>query len=109
MAWGTASRQSRGYGPAWDRKRKTILARDGGLCRCQQCRDSGAPLIASEVDHIISKAKAKSMGWSDARIEADSNLQSMHPDCHKRKTQEERGKRFTPKQRIGEDGFPVEE
>lgn len=56
----------------------------------------------------MSKANARKMGWSEARIEADDNLQSLHPDCHKRKTQEEQGKTFRPKQRIGEDGFPIE-
>lgn len=94
MAWGTKSRQERGYGAAWDKKRKRILARDGGLCQCQQCKDSGIPLIANDVDHIVSKAKAKKMGWSDERTEADLNLQSLHPDCHKRKTQEEQGKGY---------------
>lgn len=108
MVWGTTSRQSRGYGPKWTRTRLRILARDGGLCQCKECQASGVPEIASEVDHIVSKANAKKMGWSEQRIEADDNLQSLHPDCHKRKTVEETGKGFRPKRLIGEDGFPVE-
>ena len=107
MAWGTKSRQERGYGAGWDKKRKRILARDGGLCQCKQCKASGIPLIANEVDHVMSKAKAKAAGWNDERIEADANLQSLNSDCHKRKTQEERGKNYRPKVAIGLDGFPV--
>lgn len=109
MVWGTTSRQSRGYDARWTRTRLRILARDGGLCQCNECKASGVPMVASHVDHVVSKANAKRMGWSEARTEADDNLQSLHPDCHKKKTAEETGKTFRPKQRIGEDGFPIEE
>jgi 5-methylcytosine-specific restriction protein A len=108
MTWGTKSRQERGYGAGWDKKRKRILSRDGGLCQCKQCRDSGIPLIANEADHVVPKAKARAAGWSDGRIEADDNLQSLNGDCHKRKTQEEQDKGYRPKVAIGFDGFPIE-
>jgi 5-methylcytosine-specific restriction protein A len=108
MAWGKESRQARGYGAKWDRKRKRILERDCGLCQCRHCKASGAINIATEVDHIVSKAKARAMRWTDEQIEADSNLQSINHDCHLRKTEEEQGKTKRPKVTIGLDGWPVE-
>ncbi len=107
MAWSKESRQARGYDARWTRTRLRILARDGGLCQCKECQASGVPEIASEVDHVVSKANAKKVGWNAERIEADDNLQSLHPDHHKRKTQEEQGKTYRPKVAIGLDGFPL--
>jgi 5-methylcytosine-specific restriction protein A len=107
MAWSNESRHKRGYGSAWDKTRKRILARDCSLCQCPHCKASGAIRIATEVDHIISKAKAKEMKWTDERIDADSNLQAINSDCHKRKTQEEQGRKLRPKARISADGWPV--
>jgi 5-methylcytosine-specific restriction protein A len=103
MVWGTSSRQSRGYGAAWEKLRLTILTRDCGLC--QPCKKTGKLTTATEVDHIISKAKAKQMGWPAARIDGQGNLQSICTPCHKTKTQEERG--FVLKPEIGPDGWPV--
>lgn len=108
MAWSKLSRHERGYGKEWDKKRLRILVRDAGQCQCAECKKKVVPLTANEVDHIVSKAKAKQMGWTDEQIEADSNLQSLNPDCHKRKTAEEQGKSLRPKVRIGTDGFPIE-
>lgn len=105
MAWSKESRHKRGYGAAWDKKRKRILERDGGLCRCQHCKAAGRILIASEVDHVISKARARKMGWTEERIDDESNLAAINSDCHKRKTAEEEGK--TPRPTIGADGWPT--
>jgi 5-methylcytosine-specific restriction protein A len=107
MPWPTTSRQSRGYGHEWERTRKRILKRDNHLCQCEHCKADSLTRLATEVDHITSKAKAQAMGWSKERIEADDNLQSINSDCHKRKTQEEQGKTLKPKVRIGLDGWPV--
>jgi 5-methylcytosine-specific restriction protein A len=83
------------------------LKRDHYLCQCQHCRAEGRTTLATEVDHVVSRAKAKALGWSEARTESDDNLQSINETCHRRKTQEERGKTFKEKEVIGLDGFPV--
>jgi 5-methylcytosine-specific restriction protein A len=106
MAWHKTSRQERGYGPEWDRLRERILERDCSVC--QPCLKKGIAHTATEVDHIISKAKAKRMGWTNEQIDAESNLQAINSECHKRKTQEEQGKTYRPKVTIGVDGWPVE-
>lgn len=107
MAWSKESRQSRGYGAAWDQVRKVVLARDCWLCQCNYCKVSCAASIATEVDHIVSKANAKALKWTDAQIDAEANLQAINSDCHKRKTKEEQGKTLRAKVRIGADGWPV--
>ncbi len=109
MAWSKESRQSRGYGAEWERKRKLILIRDNNLCQCSHCKAAGDTRLATEVDHVVSKAEAKRRGWTQAQIEADSNLQSINHACHLRKSQEEQGKTLKPKVRIGTDGWPVSE
>lgn len=108
MSWPTTSKQSRGYGAEWSRLRKTILERDCGICKCQYCKASGKVTLATEVDHVVSRAKAAALGWSKARTEAPENLQAINSDCHKRKTAEEQGGEYKPRVRIGLDGFPVE-
>ncbi|GAA0493659.1 HNH endonuclease [Pigmentiphaga daeguensis] len=75
------NRHQRGYGTDWDRTRKRILARDGYLCQCEECQAEGRPLLATEVDHRIPKARG---GTDD-----ESNLRAINRDCHKRKTQRE--------------------
>jgi len=80
------SRQSRGYGREWEIQRERILLRDEGLC--QPCL-KGEPervTVAQAVDHIVSKAEAKSLGWPRERTEADDNLQAICNDCHTAKT-----------------------
>lgn len=89
------SRHERGYGSAWDRKRKVVMARDFGLC--QVCKRSGRTRLATEVDHILPKAKG---GTDD-----EDNLQAICHPCHVDKTAEDEGKRVRPE--IGEDGWPV--
>lgn len=104
MAWHKTSRHERGYGAEWDKLRVHVLARDRGLC--QPCLKKGVVHAGNEVDHIVSKAKAKAMGWSDQQINAPENLQTINKDCHKTKTAEENGKKRKPK--IGVDGWPVD-
>lgn len=84
---GEKTSAQRGYGYAWQRTRERILSRDCGLC---QIKGSACTFIASEVDHKVSKAEARARGWGQGQIEADSNLQSACPTCHKAKTVAER-------------------
>ena len=76
------TRHERGYGSAWDKIRKRILKRDGGLCQPCLKRDLITP--ATQVDHIINKASG---GTDD-----DANLQSICKPCHDAKTARERGR-----------------
>ena len=92
---GTAAR---GYGRAWQRLRLAVLKRDRFVCQCMRCKAANRVRLATEVDHIVSKAQG---GTDDP-----SNLQAIASECHKVKTQEEQGNR--PKVRIGADGWPVE-
>ncbi|MBX3634018.1 MAG: HNH endonuclease [Rubrivivax sp.] len=75
------SRHERGYGSAWDRKRKRILARDHGIC--QIGRRQGLIHPGTEVDHIVPRAQG---GTDD-----DGNLQTACTACHRAKTQAETG------------------
>lgn len=78
-AWahqGRESRQARGYGAEWERKRKRVLSRDAGLC--QPCLELGATTTGNEVDHRIPKFEG---GTDD-----ESNLQTICPTCHQAKT-----------------------
>jgi 5-methylcytosine-specific restriction enzyme A len=104
MAWSHTSRHQRGYGAAWDKLRVHVLARDGGVC--QPCLRKGIVHSGNEVDHIVSKAKAEAMGWTELQINAPENLQTIHKDCHKAKTAEENGKQLKPQ--IGADGWPID-
>lgn len=95
---GRGSRHDRGYGSGWVRLRELILKRDRYLCQCPDCLGGKLRIReASEVDHILPKAK----GGSDD----PSNLRAVHPECHRRLTIRENG--GTPKVAIGVDGWPV--
>jgi len=97
MAWSKESRQSRGYGAAWDKLRKRILERDLHLCQCPECMGGAKRLkVATQVDHI----KPKAQGGTDD----PANLRAVNPDCHKRLTLEQQGKTLRPQ--IGLDGWP---
>lgn len=104
MAWSKESSHSRGYGAEWRKRRERILKRDNGIC--QPCLKKGIVHSGNEVDHIISKAKAEQMGWTKEQVEADSNLQTICTEEHKKKTAEENGKKLRPE--IGADGWPVQ-
>lgn len=103
MAWGKDSRQSRGYGAEWDKLRLVILKRDYGIC--QPCKKLGRPHPGNHVDHIVSKAKAKTLGWTKEQVDAESNLQCINAKCHEAKSKAERG--FKDRVTIGIDGYPV--
>lgn len=94
------TRHERGYGAAWVRTRKRILARD--LHLCQPCLRRGVTTAATEVDHV----KPKSKGGTDD----DVNLQAICRLCHAAKTEREaeeaQGRRHKPT--IGADGWPME-
>lgn len=106
MTWGTESRQKRGYGYQWEKLRKLVMERDKGLC--QPSLREGRVVRATEVDHIVSKAKAKRLGWSQARIDHPDNLQAISKEEHLKKTREEVGSTYKPKVAVGLDGWPIE-
>lgn len=107
MAWGSKSRHQRGYGAAWVKLRTKVLKRDCGLC--QVCKRAGRVTIATQVDHIVSKANANRMKWTPQQTDHESNLQSICGPCHLVKTEEEQGKAKRAPLRIGVDGFPIDE
>jgi len=75
----TGSTTERGYGHAWRKLREVVLKRDNYLC--VQCRKDGRLTEATDVDHILNKAK----GGTDSI----DNLQSLCDSCHKIKTANE--------------------
>ena len=107
MTWSTTSRQARGYGRDWEKVRALVLERDGHLCQCKHCKAEDRTTLATEVDHRVSRAKAKALGWSEERTEHPDNLQAIAHACHVRKTTEEQGGTPKPRVRIGIDGFPI--
>jgi len=97
--WHRTSRHDRGYGSAWEKIREQALERDRGLC--QHCLAEGRSVPATQVDHVIAKAKG---GTDDL-----GNLQSLCRDHHEAKTAAENGRAVKPKTRFGVDGWPVGE
>lgn len=106
MPWSKESRQSRGYGPEWEKARKQVIERAKGMC--EECARQGRVGPGRDVDHIVSRAKAKVLRWSEARTEALSNLQYLCRTCHEEKTARETGRSYQPKVATGLDGWPVE-
>ncbi len=97
MTWKhTASRHDRGYGARWEKLRLVVLAGDGFMCRV--CMARGRPTPATQVDHIVPKARG---GTDDP-----SNLQAICEDCHKAKTNDDRTGRKAPV--YGADGWREE-
>lgn len=70
----------RGYGAEWVRLRAKVLIRDSHLCKT--CFKASIITVATDVDHIVSKAKG-----GTNKME---NLQSLCNVCHKIKTAKER-------------------
>lgn len=103
--WSNESRHKRGYGNAWDKLRKVIMQRDSGMCQCELCM--GRKLRANEVHHIVSKERAKQLGWTAQEVDNPSNLQAVNAQCHKRITLAEQGKVLKPKVKFGIDGYPI--
>lgn len=107
MPWSKESRQSRGYGAAWTKTRAKVIERAKGLC--EECKRNGRVTAGKDVDHVVSRAKAKVLGWSRARTEALANLQYLCRPCHLEKSAKETGRTYRePRPAIGEDGWPVE-
>jgi len=75
--------QGRGGRP-WRRLREKVLQRDGYLCQCDLCKNSGLPLLADEVDHIIPLAQGGSNELN--------NLQALNHIHHRIKTRKEMAK-----------------
>ena len=79
-AWNhTKASSERGYGAAWGKARKIVLARDKHLC--QVCLVDGIFTLGNEVDHI----KPKALGGTDS----PDNLQAICTPCHRKKTAQE--------------------
>lgn len=106
MPWSNESRQSRGYGSEWVKIRKLVMARDKGLC--QPCLRDCRVTMATQVDHIVSKAEAKRKRWTETQVNDLTNLQAICKPCHDKKTTEETGRTYRPKIETGLDGWPVE-
>lgn len=107
MAWGTKSRQERGYGAAWEKVRKLVIARDKGLC--QMCLQAGRVTQGRDVDHKKPKAECTRLGWTRAQMDDPANLWYLCGPCHLDKTEAEQGKKKNPpRPKIGIDGYPVE-
>ena len=85
--WIKAPGKSGRGGRPWRRLRDQVLKRDGYVCQCDSCQQRIMPLVAHEVDHIISLAEG---GTDDP-----GNLMAINRDCHAKKTQAEaaRGRR----------------
>ena len=90
------SAHERGYGWHWKKIRQMILVRDNYMC--QPCLEKDRLTPATEVDHIIPKAK----GGDDN----PDNLQAICTDCHKAKTTQENGGK--PKTEISATGEPLD-
>jgi 5-methylcytosine-specific restriction enzyme A len=69
----------------WEATRERVLRRDCGVCRCDECKATGALKPAHEVDHHIPLWKG---GTED-----DENLKAINRDCHKAKTAREAAER----------------
>lgn len=77
--WAESSKASntvRGYGWSWRQLRNSIITKHAGLC--QVCLKQDRVTLATEVDHILSKAN----GGTDE----DNNLQAICKTCHRIKT-----------------------
>lgn len=106
MPWSKESRHSRGYGHEWTKIRKLVIERAKGLC--EQCMADGRVMMGRDVDHKVSKADAKKLRWSQAKVDHISNLQLLCVEHHRKKTAEENGQTYRPKVAVGEDGWPIE-
>lgn len=86
MPWDKYRPPAAGSGYAWGRLRAEVIARDGGLCRLNL---DGCTKIATTADHIVGRAAARRMGWSQERIDHPSNLQGACKNCNEVKRQQQ--------------------
>lgn len=92
MPWSNESRQSRGYGAEWEKIRRVVIERDKGMC--QECARRGRVVMGRDVDHKVSRAAAKRMGWTEEQTENIQNLQLLCTLCHNEKTTRETGRTY---------------
>lgn len=78
------SRQARGYGADWDKRRERIRRRASGLC--EPCLRIGIVHQGHACDHITSKAEWQRLHGTLDGVDDDSNLQWINRDCHRIKT-----------------------
>ncbi len=107
MAWSKLSPAARGYGTAWRKLAAQVLRRDGYVCQCSGCKAADRITPATEVDHIISKAKWHETHGNLVGVDEPSNLQAINHDCHKLKSLLEKGLR--PRELFDETGWPRDE
>ena len=100
MAWPTTSRHQRGYGAAWIKTRKRIVARDAGLCQPCLRMDPPRTTLGTDVHHI----KAKADGGTDD----PGNLELVCNPCHERLSAEQQGRTLPKPCRVLLDGTIVE-
>lgn len=74
----------RGYNYKWTKARKAFLAQHS-FCECPACKESGHPLPANVVDHIVPHRGNQDLFWDE------SNWQAMNKRCHDKKTARENG------------------
>ena len=81
----------KGRATGWAKTRARIMKRDGGLCRCYECKQAGRFEIAHMIDHIDNR---RGPGYDE-----DANLCAINRQCHERKTQHEAriGRRLCPR------------
>lgn len=107
MPWSNESRQSRGYGAEWEKVRVRVIERAKGMC--EVCAKQGRVAQGRDVDHVVSKARAKVLGWSQKKVDNLQNLQLLCHLCHRKKTANENGRTYhEPRPAIGVDGWPIE-
>ena len=103
-----ANSNARGYGAAWRKLRLIVMARDNGLCQCPECLGGLIRVTpAHEVDHIVSKARADKLGWTQTQVDALSNLRAVNHACHVRITQLEQGRTPSPVNQFDKSGHVV--
>lgn len=90
-----AKTTERGLGWAWQKFRKRIMRRDCYLC--QPCKREGRATSATQVDHIIPRAKGGEM--------VDANAEAICTACHEAKTAREQGHKRL--REVGPDGYPL--
>jgi 5-methylcytosine-specific restriction protein A len=72
---------------------------------CVVCKGQGIVRLAVELDHVTPLHK----GGKDFDADRGLNRQGLCAPCHKAKSAAEQGHQYSPKQRFGADGYPIEE
>ena len=93
---GRCSAAARGYDGAWKRVRAWFIRLHP---LCAHCLTKGRVTPVADVDHIVPIAQG------GARLDAD-NLQSLCRPCHRRKTEQDKGKRALNRAKGGRGQIP---